>query len=228
MKLLAVADVHFPRFEKEFREALSQVSPPDLFLFAGDMINRGAAEEYPRVIDTVIKYLGDDFPIIGCYGNEEYTEIRKDICNLVKGRISLLDEKSKIFKIDDRRVGIVGTQGSLDKPTIWQRRNVPHIKDTFARRADRATSLLKRIRKADIRILLMHYSPCIETCEGEDERSFAWLGSRKFYSVIHTIQPELVLHGHVHNATVHEAKIGATLVRNVALPAVGKITELEF
>jgi Icc-related predicted phosphoesterase len=74
----------------------------------------------------------------------------------------------------------------------------------------------------------MHYSPCVETCEGEDKRSFGWLGSRKFYKVIELTNPDLVIHGHVHNSTVHEAKIGATLVRNVALPAVGNITILDI
>jgi len=141
----------------------------------------------------------------------------------------MLDEKSTVVKIDQIRIGIVGTQGSLDKPTSWQKKNMPGIKDEFGRRAERAESLLKRIRsKSDYRILLMHYSPCIETCEGEDRRAFSWLGSRKFYTVIKSVQPELVIHGHVHNSVIHEAKIGATLIRNVALPAVRKITALEI
>jgi Icc-related predicted phosphoesterase len=72
----------------------------------------------------------------------------------------------------------------------------------------------------------MHYSPCLETCEGEDLRSFAWLGSRKFYKVVEEQQPDLVIHGHVHDAIVHEAKIGSSIVRNVSLPAVKDITEL--
>ena len=74
----------------------------------------------------------------------------------------------------------------------------------------------------------MHYSPCIETCQGEDLRAFAWLGSRKFYTVINNTQPDLVIHGHVHNSVIHEAKVGATIIRNVALPAVKKITVLEI
>jgi Icc-related predicted phosphoesterase len=74
----------------------------------------------------------------------------------------------------------------------------------------------------------MHYSPCLETCEGEDSRVFGWLGSRKFYKLIMSEQPDLVVHGHVHNSVNHEAYIGETLVRNVAMPAVGTLTELSF
>lgn len=229
MKLYAVADVHYPRYEPDFRKSLEGLSPPDIFLFAGDMVNRGTAEELPKVLDIIKDKLGDDFPIISCFGNEEYSEVRDDIKKLVKGRMILLDEKSAIVDISGVRIGIVGTQGSLDKPTSWQKRNIPGIRDEFGRRASRAESLLKRIdSKSDYRILLMHYSPCIETCQGEDQRAFAWLGSRKFYTVISNTQPELVIHGHVHNSIIHEAKIGATTIRNVALPAVGRITALDI
>ncbi len=229
MKVYAVADVHYPRFAKRFEEALVGLEPPDLFLLAGDIVNRGSAEEYPRVLDAIHDSLGSEFPIIGCYGNEEYSEVRGRIVKYVNNRMVLLDEKSTTMIIHGKSIGIVGTQGSLDKPTSWQKKNVSGIRDVFARRAVRAESLLKRlVGKVDYRILLMHYSPCTETCQGEDNRDFAWLGSRKFFKVITTVQPDLVVHGHVHNATVHEAKIGATLVRNVALPAVGRITEFEI
>ncbi len=229
MKLYAIADVHYPRFSEEFAEALANLPPPDLFLLAGDMVNRGSAEEFPNVLDIITDTLGCDFPVVSCFGNEEYTEVRKHIQKLVRGRAIILDEQSTIMEIDNTKVGIVGTQGSLDKPTTWQRKNMPGIKDEFGRRADRAEMLLKRIlTKTDIRILLMHYSPCIETCEGENRRAFAWLGSRKFYTVIANTQPDLAIHGHVHNSVIHETKIGATLVKNVALPAVGKVTEVEL
>ncbi|MHA1908489.1 MAG: metallophosphoesterase family protein [Candidatus Thorarchaeota archaeon] len=229
MKVYAVADVHYPRFEEAFAKALTALEPPDMFLLAGDIVNRGTAGEFPHVLDAIDEALGNRFPIIGCFGNEEYSEVRGEIQTYVENRMTLLDEQSTIINFNGKKIGIVGTQGSLDKPTSWQKRNIPGIKDIFERRAGRAESLLKRIAsEVDYRILLMHYSPCIETCKGEDLRSFAWLGSRKFYRVISEVKPDLVIHGHVHNSKVHEAKVGATLVRNVALPAVGRITELEI
>ncbi|MFX1559682.1 MAG: metallophosphoesterase [Promethearchaeota archaeon] len=227
VKILAVADVHSPRFLDEFAQALAQHEQPDVFLLAGDMINRGNSEEYAKVLDIIEKVLGTDFPVVGCFGNEEYNEVRKEILSIVGDRMVFLDEKSTIIESKYLKVGIVGTQGSLDKATSWQRRNMPSVKGVFKRRAKRAASLLKKIKdKVDRRILLMHYSPCLETCEGEDNKAFSWLGSRKFYRVVVEHQPDIVIHGHVHNATRHEVKIGYTLVRNVALPAVGSITEL--
>ncbi|MHA2140683.1 MAG: metallophosphoesterase family protein [Candidatus Thorarchaeota archaeon] len=229
MKILAVADVHSPRFYDEFKLDLSTYSEPDLFLMAGDMVNKGTAEEIVRVLDTVEDVLGVGFPIIGCFGNEEYTEIRKKLTKLVEGRMTFLDEQYSSIKSDGKMIGIVGTQGSLDKATTWQRRNIPGVKRVFERRAARASSLLKGLmKKVDHSILLMHYSPCLETCVGEETKAFAWLGSRKFYSVVEKHQPDLVIHGHVHNASKHEALIGRTLVRNVSFPAVESVTELDL
>ncbi|MFW9786714.1 MAG: metallophosphoesterase [Candidatus Thorarchaeota archaeon] len=229
MKLLAVADIHSPRYLDEFAKALAQHEQPDAFLFAGDMINRGNAEEYKNVLDTIEQTIGTEFPIIGCFGNEEYNEVRKDILSFVGDRMVLLDEKSHTFAFDGKKIGIVGTQGSLDKATSWQRRNIPSVKGVFERRARRAASLLRKMKgNVDYQVLLMHYSPCLETCEGEDITAFSWLGSRKFYSVVVNHQPDLVIHGHVHNSTRHEVKIGASIIRNVSFPAVGAITELNI
>ena len=200
MRLQAVADVHCPRFLEEFNIGLKQLQRPDIFLMAGDMINRGKADEILTILDVLDTNLGDGFPIVSCFGNEEYSETRKELVRIAGDRILFLDEKSVVLEIGETRLGIVGTQGSLDRATSWQKRNIPSIKKIFERRARRASSLLKGVqKKADRVILLMHYSPCLETCVGEDTKSFAWLGSRKFFSVIEKHQPDLVIHGHVHN-----------------------------
>ncbi|MGY5860910.1 MAG: metallophosphoesterase [Candidatus Thorarchaeota archaeon] len=229
MRILAVADVHSPRFLDEFTASLDGQSAPDLLLMAGDMINRGAANEFPRILDVIENKIGCSFPIISCFGNDEYSEIRNDLVSRLRDRVTFLDEKSMTLEVDGKIVGIVGTQGSLDKPTDWQRRNIPNVKRVFERRAERAGALLRKILPiVDQTILLMHYSPCTDTCSGEDDRSFAWLGSRKFYTLISNLQPSLVIHGHVHNSTTHEASIGTTVVRNVSFPAVGSITQIQL
>jgi Icc-related predicted phosphoesterase len=229
VRILATADVHSPRFLDEFKGSLPSHEPPDVFLFAGDMINRGSAPEYETILDTLEEALGDSFPIIGCFGNEEYSEVRKEIVSIVGDRMLFLDEKSTILESNGLKIGIVGTQGSLDKATSWQRRNIPSVKGVFERRARRAESLLKKMdKKVDHRILLMHYSPCLETCEGEDDKAFSWLGSRKFYKIVMKQQPDLVIHGHVHNSIRHQAMIGNSVVRNVSLPAVGSIASLDI
>ena len=229
VRILATADVHSPRFIAGFRESLQTFQRPDMFLLAGDMISRGQVGEYLNVLDCIEHVFGRDLPIIACFGNEEYSEVRKQLVTAVDDRMIFLDEKSMTLEIDEVTVGIVGTQGSLDKATSWQKRNIPSWRGVFERRARRAASLLRKFRESvDKTILLMHYSPCLETCEGEDERAFSWLGSRKFYRVVLEQQPDLVIHGHVHNSIRHTAQLGPTLIYNVAFPAVGSITEIDL
>ena len=229
VRILSTADVHSPRFLNTFKENLSVHEPPDMFLFAGDMINRGSAEEYTTVLDAIKETIGDSFPIIGCFGNEEYSEVREEILSIVGDRMVFLDEQSTIIESKGLKIGIVGTQGSLDKATSWQRKNIPSVKGVYVRRAKRAESLLKKMEKnVDRRILLMHYSPCLATREGEVEKAFSCLGSRKFYKIVVKQKPDLVIHGHVHNSVRHEVVIGKTLIRNVSLPAVESITTLDL
>jgi len=229
VRILATGDVHSPRYLHGFVESLKDKQRPDLFLLAGDMISRGRTEEYVRVLDAIDNAFGEDLPVVACFGNEEYNEVRKELVSRLKGRMTFLDERSMTMDFDGMSVGIVGTQGSLDKATRWQRRNIPSWRGVFKRRAKRAASLLKKLNgHVDRTILLMHYSPCIETCEGEDERAFSWMGSRKFYRVVLEQQPDLVVHGHVHNSILHEAQLGAALVKNVAFPAVQTVTEIDL
>ncbi|MBE0526797.1 MAG: metallophosphoesterase, partial [Candidatus Thorarchaeota archaeon] len=128
MKILAVADVHCPKFLPEFKKSLAQLSSPDVFFFAGDMINRGNASEYLTVLDSIENAMGSGFPIIACFGNEEYNEVRKEIVSIVGDRVLFLDEKSTVINNGPSEIGIIGTQGSLDKATSWQRSNIPSIK----------------------------------------------------------------------------------------------------
>ncbi len=224
-----MSDVHSPRYYDDFIRGLERVNTPDLFLMAGDMINRGKIDEFPKLVDLIHQILGDGFPIIACFGNEEYAESRKELLSSDGHRVIFLDEKLVTQEIQGIKVGIIGTQGSLDRPTNWQKRMIPNIRRLYVQRAERAAFLLNKLmNKVDFRILLMHYSPCLETCEGEDSRTFGWLGSRKFYTVIMEHQPDLVIHGHVHGSVRYRAQLGKTLVYNVSIPAVGTITEIEL
>ena len=72
-----------------------------------------------------------------------------------------------------------------------------------------------------LRIVLLHYSPTVETLEGEPVGIHAFLGSARLATPIAEYQPDLVLHGHAH-AGSFEGRIGETPVYNVAVHVTGK------
>jgi Icc-related predicted phosphoesterase len=65
--------------------------------------------------------------------------------------------------------------------------------------------------------VLLHYSPTVETLEGEPQGIWAFLGSDRLAAPIREHAPDLVLHGHAH-AGRFEGRIGDSPVYNVSVP----------
>jgi Icc-related predicted phosphoesterase len=72
-----------------------------------------------------------------------------------------------------------------------------------------------------IRIVLLHYSPSLQTLRGEPEGIWAFLGDERLAGPVVEHRPDLVLHGHAHAGTF-EGAIGATPVFNVAIHVTGR------
>lgn len=204
MIIAATGDVHSPRHFETYLKAVDSMETqgvrPDLFLITGDMIHRGEVSEYEKVYNTLFGRING--PIIACFGNNEYHEKREEIRQRIK-EITFLDDKSVVVSLKmkgfDREyhVGIVGTTGSLETPTPWQRANVPNIERIYKERILFVERQLKNMR-VDYKILLMHYSPTYRTLEGENPRFFTSMGWNVYENILIRQKPDLVIHGHAH------------------------------
>jgi uncharacterized protein len=76
---------------------------------------------------------------------------------------------------------------------------------------------LEEVRDADVRIVLLHYSPVEETLEGEPPGIHAFLGCDRLAPPIARHRPDLVLHGHAHAGRL-EGAIDGVPVYNVSVP----------
>jgi Icc-related predicted phosphoesterase len=219
VKIAAIADVHSPRYLDEFEKALSRCAPPDLFLFAGDMVNRGASEEYLKVLEVIDTHFGLNFPIISCLGNEDPTDIKEQTYQVTGERITFLNDSSITIKISGSQITIVGLSPSTNYPIDAQSTTFPEIQSTFEVRTTRLTHLLQdATRSSNHTILLMHFSPLLEN----NPREFSsWISD-----AVTNHPPLYIIHGHVHDATRVKVRIGATNIMNVALPVTGSITKL--
>ncbi|MHA1135960.1 MAG: metallophosphoesterase family protein [Candidatus Thorarchaeota archaeon] len=70
MRIAAVGDIHCPRFFPIFERFLREIKKPDVFLLAGDIVNRGKASGY-LVVANAIDSAHGQVPIIACFGNED-------------------------------------------------------------------------------------------------------------------------------------------------------------
>lgn len=214
MIIAATADVHSPRFFTEFVKALDELKVmPDLFLLAGDMVERGEIEEYDKIQNAFFGKV--ECPVVACFGNTEFQEQRKTAKENFKS-IKFLDDEAVILDIKGRTVGIVGTTGSLDEPTRWQKANITNIEKIYKDRIIVAEKLLMRMR-VDVKILLTHYAPTYKTLEGENPNFYRFMGSRAFEKVLLDGKPTLAIHGHSHKGT-KMAWVDTVPVYNVAFP----------
>lgn len=214
MIIAATGDVHSPHYFEDFVRAIDRLTVrPDILLLAGDMISRGGLEEYDKVCNAFFGKM--NCPIVACFGNNEYQELREEIKRR-HSDVKFLDDEATVLSIGGKSVGIIGTTGSLDTPTPWQQKNIPNVEKVYQNRIDLVDRLLQRLA-VDLKIILMHYAPTFKTLEGENPRFYTSQGSQKFEPIILKGKPDLVVHGHSHHGT-KQAWLETIPVFNVAIP----------
>lgn len=223
--IAAVSDVHSPIYLSQFSSSISlRLSSANLLLLAGDMIYKGNIGALSNVLNVIKKFYNG--PIVSTFGNEEFDELHEKLRQRYKEITWLMDE-AFFTTLGEKKVMIVGTRGSLQKPTSWQKENIKNIEQIYADRVNKVKELLMNKNNVDLTILLSHYATCKETISGEKESAYPYLMDSRMEEAILLIQPDLVIHGHAHNATKVSCKIGKTLVFNVAFPARRAITMIE-
>jgi len=225
MLISAVSDLDIQGADSEsFWEAMKSAREPDLFLLAGDIYDYRSPEMYGLILDF-IKMKKWKCPIVAVYGNHEFDEDEKEIKKICGKRVTFLDDESLKLEINGKKVGIVGTRGSLDEPTWWQSTHVPDIRKAYENRIEKCRKLLNGL-DVDVKILLSHFAPTYKTLVGESKSIYPGLGSKGFEKVLAETNVTLAVHGHAHYG-IPMAVVGKVPVFNVAFDMRKKITEID-
>ncbi|MFX1369837.1 MAG: metallophosphoesterase, partial [Promethearchaeota archaeon] len=210
---------------EEFKRSLLGLNKPSLLLLAGDMVNRGAALEYMRIVDSIETYVDKDLPIIACFGNEEYEETRKELDKYSRNRVRFLEGEAIILDIGGRTIGVVGAPAPIDRRSKSNELGGRSIRQRFQLRVRSLSKLLEDVsQEANYTVLLMHYSPLMEEVDANEVPIFSWW----ITEATKEFSPNLIIHGHTHISTRLWTEIGRTRVCNVAIPATGRITEIQL
>lgn len=229
IRICAVGDVHGRRYLQIFQASLRSIVSfrPDVCVFAGDMVDDGRAEELNIVIDEV-KTKFPNTPIISVFGNEEYHEY-EDVFMSRYPELMWLNDSMSILDVRGVKIAFIGSRGSLDRLTYWQKRNKPELRLVYVERPRILRTLISEARKyAEVVVLVTHYASSFLTVKGEPERVYPFMGSQMMERMIRETKPELVIHAHAHNARVLEAMLGTTKIYNVSLPARRNIAQIEL
>jgi Icc-related predicted phosphoesterase len=208
MRIVAVGDVHGEEHLTSLRASLAEAPEADLTLLAGDITHRNDVDLYGRVLEAFHEV--SDAPILAVFGNHEYVESHAEY--RMSYPITFLTEEAKEVRVAGRIVRVVGSTGVIDRPTWWQRTNLPQIASEYTRRLHVLDDLLE---EEGFRVLLTHYAPTYRTLIGEGESYWDQLGSKRMEGVLLRHRPELVIHGHAHlGVPFAELQTGQTTLQN--------------
>ena len=228
MRALAFGDVHAPEYLPLLSRSLRslELRGVELVLVAGDVVARGGWRACGSVAELLERVL-PGVPVVAVFGNEDYAEVRGRMREACSG-FTWLDDEAVELELPSGRVVVIGTTGALDRPTRWQERHVPGVRELYRARLERVEQLLRSHAGRGLTVLLTHYPPRCRTLEGEREEFWPEMSSSGLRSLVERYQPDAVVHGHLHMSKVHRDFIGSTPVYNVSLPAVSGATLLEL
>ncbi len=195
MRIAAVGDIHGHEHLEAFRADLERLGDVDLMLLAGDTTDRNDIEAFGEALEEIRRHV--DAPLWAVFGNNEYEHDRPAYVARYAARyaVRFLQDESAGFEARGRHVRIIGSLGSLDRPTYWQRKNLPHLEADYRRRIETLDHLAAG---DDARILLTHYPPTYATMGKEKEAWRPELGCKALEPVVLRRRPTLVIHGHIH------------------------------
>ena len=227
IRVAAAADIHASdasreRVERAFAELEGEA---DVVLLAGDLTTSGEPEQ-AEVIAAACR--GLEVPIFAVLGNHDHHAEQTDALEevLAGAGVRLLDRECATCEVEGFDVGVVGTKGFVGGfpgsalPDFGE----PLLRGIYAETSAEAEAIalgLQAIVHCDVRIVLLHYSPVVDTLEGEPLGIHTYLGCERLATPIAENGADLVLHGHAH-AGSFEGCIGDVPVYNVAVHVTGR------
>ena len=207
IRIAAAGDIHCAEEERSrLQAALAEADrQADLILLAGDLTTYGEPEQAAVLADVSREV---ETPIFAVLGNHDWHADRRDelVEALQGGNVNVLERDATTVEVGGATVGIVGTKGFIGG---FPDAHLPDFGEPILRRVYAETSAeveaidrgLRAVAGADLKLVLLHYSPSTTTLEGERETIWAFLGSDRMARPIVTHRPDAVFHGHGHGGT---------------------------
>lgn len=218
MRIAATADLHFTTQGYDpIREAMSRVrDEADILVIAGDLTNFGKVEEMQSLLNALVRLR---IPIVTVLGNHDYESGQEQelMRMMVAEGIKVLDGSS--YERDG--VGFAGAKGfygGYGRGALTSF-GEPQVKAFVQAGIDEAMKLERALSqvRAPKRVVVTHYSPVIDTVQGEPPEIFPYLGSSRLSEVIDRFGAALAIHGHAHHGSLEGKTTSGIPVYNVAM-----------
>jgi Icc-related predicted phosphoesterase len=228
VRIAAAGDIHCTVESRERVAAAFAALDPrevDAILLAGDLTGQGDPAE-AKLLAEICRDV--PIPIFAVLGNHDWhaNQTHEVVALLSDAGIRMLERSTASIELRGTSVGIVGLKGFVGGfpdhtlPDFGE----PLLREVYAETTCDVEALergLGEVEGADVRVVLLHYSPTQTTLEGEPRGIWAFLGSDRLGGPIVAHRPDLVVHGHAH-AGNFEGFVGPVPVYNVAVHVTGK------
>ena len=218
VRLAVVGDFHCGEEDAgRYRELFARANEEaDVLLLAGDLTRRGTPAEARVVVGELMDV---KIPILTVLGNHDYESGQVDeVLAILRDRgVHILDGEP--FELNEH-VGFAGVKGFMGGFGRWTLTafGEPETKAFVTTTLDEVARLEFALRRLStpVRVVLMHYSPIIDTVMGEPEQIFAFLGNDRLVEPIDRFRAAVVFHGHAHHGTFRGTTPGGVPVFNVS------------
>ena len=226
IRVAAVSDLHFtPQIRGTVRTRLARVrEDADLLLMPGDLIDSGTLEDAALMCGELAEV---GVPMVAVPGNHEYAARKLEQVAAVyrSAGIIVLEGQTATVEVRGEQIGIVGVKGGMGG--FGEHSLFPSMEPEVVLWHEAARRDAEAIERGlaglgtTFRIVLLHYSPCRETVEGEHPEEIPFYGNSWLGEPVDRLGADLVVHGHSHHGSSRGTMPGGAPVYNVAAPVIG-------
>lgn len=230
MRVAAVGDLHVGEMsERPYRELFERVSDDaDVLCLCGDLTNYGKTTEVERLLED-LKLCR--IPMVGVLGNHEHECGQADHVTQMLGDAGVRMLTGHAYEIDG--VGFAGGKGFVGGFGRYMLSSFGEdaIK-RFVQEAVEDANLIEnsiRMLRTERSVVVLHYSPVVDTVMGEPPEIHAFLGSSRLGETIDRYDNvSLVVHGHAHRGGPEGRTTRGVPVYNVALPVLRTLGDTPY
>lgn len=218
LRIAAIGDLHVMEDSvAPYRELFTEMSNnADVLVLCGDLTNFGKVTE-AEILAEDIRVCS--VPVIGVLGNHDYEcGAQDEVCRILhEGGMKVLDDQA----IEIEGVGFAGVKGFMGGYGRGELApfGEPIAKAFVQEAMDEARKLENQLRtlRTERSVAVLHYSPVVDTIEGEPPAIYQYLGSQRLADAIDRFDHvRAVVHGHAHHGTYEGRTVRGVPVYNVA------------
>ena len=204
VKLAALGDLHIRESSDDyFKNLFGEIAKKaDILVLCGDLTEHGIPSEAQKLASFLKDY---PLSIVGVLGNHDFeSDQQQEVENILvnEAKIHILDDEP--IHIDSIAfTGTKGFSGGFESHMLGPF-GEKVLKDFVYRAVDEAIKLENALSRAEAekKVVVLHYSPIKQTCEGEPLEIYLFLGSSKLVDPIDYFKVNAVFHAHAHHGSL--------------------------